>query len=42
MLNMHNLSKVYQTEDVETAALNSVNIRVGGGICRHYGAIRVW
>ena len=31
MLNMHNLSKVYQTEDVETAALNSVNIRVEAG-----------
>jgi putative ABC transport system ATP-binding protein len=28
MLKLHNLSRVYQTEDVETSALNNVNIEI--------------
>ena len=31
MLKLHNLSRVYQTEEVETAALNSVNIEIEQG-----------
>ncbi len=31
MLKLHNLSKVYRTEDVETAALDSVNIEIAQG-----------
>jgi putative ABC transport system ATP-binding protein len=31
MLKLHNLSRVYQTEDVETSALNNVNIEIGQG-----------
>ncbi len=31
MLKLHNLSKVYQTDEVETAALNSVNIEIEQG-----------
>jgi putative ABC transport system ATP-binding protein len=31
MLKLHNLSRVYQTEDVETSALNNVNIEIAKG-----------
>ena len=31
MLKLHNLSRVYQTEDVETSALNNVNIEIAPG-----------
>ncbi len=31
MLKLHNLSKVYRTDEVETAALNSVNIEIESG-----------
>lgn len=31
MLKLHNLSRVYRTEDVETAALNNVNIEIAKG-----------
>jgi putative ABC transport system ATP-binding protein len=31
MLKLHNLSKVYRTDEVETAALNNVNIEIGRG-----------
>jgi len=31
MLKLHNLSKVYQTDEVETVALNSVNIEIEAG-----------
>ena len=31
MLKLHNLSKVYQTDEVETVALNSVNIEIEHG-----------
>lgn len=31
MLKLHNLSRVYQTEDVETSALNNVNIEITQG-----------
>ena len=31
MLKMNNLSKVYRTEDVETVALNAVNIGIEQG-----------
>ncbi|NMP31097.1 ABC transporter ATP-binding protein [Thalassotalea sp. M1531] len=31
MLKLHNLTRVYQTEDVETLALNEVNIEIGQG-----------
>lgn len=31
MLKLHNLSKVYRTEDVETVALNAVNIEIEKG-----------
>jgi putative ABC transport system ATP-binding protein len=31
MLKLHNLSRVYQTEDVETSALNNVNIEIAQG-----------
>jgi putative ABC transport system ATP-binding protein len=31
MLNMSNLSKIYRTEDVETAALNAVNVTIDQG-----------
>lgn len=31
MLKLHNLSRVYQTEDVETSALNNVNIEISQG-----------
>ena len=31
MLKLHNLSKVYQTDEVETVALNSVNIEIDSG-----------
>jgi putative ABC transport system ATP-binding protein len=31
MLKLHNLSKVYRTDEVETAALNSVNIEIDAG-----------
>ena len=31
MLKLHNLSRVYQTEDVETSALNNVNIEIVPG-----------
>lgn len=31
MLKLHNLSRVYQTDDVETMALNSVNIEIAQG-----------
>ncbi|MEO1840386.1 MAG: ABC transporter ATP-binding protein [Pseudomonadota bacterium] len=31
MLNLNNLSKIYRTEDVETVALNAVNIRIEQG-----------
>ncbi|WOH39044.1 ABC transporter ATP-binding protein [Thalassotalea fonticola] len=31
MLKLHNLSRVYQTDEVETAALNSVNIEIEQG-----------
>ena len=31
MLKLHNLSRVYQTNDVETSALNQVNIEIGQG-----------
>ena len=40
MLKLHNLSRIYQTDEVETVALNSVNIEIEQGefVC-HYGAI---
>jgi len=31
MIKLHNLSKVYRTSDVETTALNSVNLEIDGG-----------
>ncbi|GGA84007.1 phosphonate ABC transporter ATP-binding protein [Neiella marina] len=31
MLKLHNLSRIYQTEDVETLALNDVNIEIAEG-----------
>lgn len=31
MLKLHNLTRVYQTEDVETLALNEVNIEIASG-----------
>ena len=31
MLKLHNLSRVYRTDDVETVALNNVNIEIGQG-----------
>ncbi|PKI17697.1 ABC transporter ATP-binding protein [Colwellia sp. 12G3] len=31
MLQLHNLTRVYQTEDVETSALNNVNIEIAQG-----------
>jgi len=31
MLKLHNLTRVYQTEDVETSALNKVNIEIAKG-----------
>lgn len=31
MLKLHNLSKVYQTDEVETVALNSVNVEIASG-----------
>jgi putative ABC transport system ATP-binding protein len=31
MLKLHNLTRVYQTEDVETSALNNVNIEIAQG-----------
>ena len=31
MLKLHNLSRIYQTDDVETVALNSVNIEIEQG-----------
>jgi len=31
MLKLHNLSRTYQTDDVETLALNNVNIEIGQG-----------
>jgi putative ABC transport system ATP-binding protein len=31
MLKLHNLSRVYQTEDIETSALNNVNIEIAKG-----------
>ena len=31
MLKLHNLSRVYQTDDVETIALNNVNIEIAQG-----------
>jgi putative ABC transport system ATP-binding protein len=31
MLKLHNLTRVYQTHDVETSALNNVNIEIGQG-----------
>ena len=31
MLKLHNLTRVYQTEDVETSALNQVNIEIAQG-----------
>ena len=29
MLKLHNLYKVYQTDEVETVALNGVNLEIG-------------
>ena len=31
MLKLHDLSRVYQTDDIETAALNKVNIEIAKG-----------
>ena len=31
MLKLHNLSKVYQTDEVETVALDNVNIEIESG-----------
>ncbi|MCF2947908.1 ABC transporter ATP-binding protein [Paraglaciecola aquimarina] len=31
MLKLHNLSRIYRTDDVETVALNNVNIEIGQG-----------
>ncbi len=31
MLKLHNLTRVYQTHDVETSALNNVNIEIARG-----------
>jgi putative ABC transport system ATP-binding protein len=31
MLKLHDLSKIYRTDDVETVALNSINIEIGAG-----------
>jgi putative ABC transport system ATP-binding protein len=31
MLKLHNLTRVYQTEDIETSALNNVNIEIAQG-----------
>jgi putative ABC transport system ATP-binding protein len=31
MLKLHNLTRVYQTEDVETSALNNINIEIARG-----------
>jgi putative ABC transport system ATP-binding protein len=31
MLKLHNLTRIYQTEDVETSALNNVNIEIAKG-----------
>ena len=31
MLKLHNLTRIYQTEDVETSALNNVNIEIAQG-----------
>jgi len=31
MLKLHNLSKIYRTDDVETVALNSINVEIADG-----------
>ena len=42
MLKLHNLSKVYRTDEVETAALDAVNIEIDAGAkasCQYCGAL---
>ena len=36
MIEINNISKVFRTSEVETVALNHVNL------CSHYGPLRLW
>jgi putative ABC transport system ATP-binding protein len=43
MIKTVELTKVFRTDEVETTALNKVNLEIAkGGICSHYGAFRMW
>lgn len=42
MIQIENLSKVFRTSEVETIALNHVNIEVKEGEFSYYGTIRLW
>lgn len=43
MVEINNISKVFRTSEVETVALNHVNLEVKRGrVCSHYGPLRLW
>ncbi len=43
MIEINNISKVFRTTEVETVALNHVNLEVKGRrVCCHYGPLRLW
>ena len=42
MIETDDISKVFRTSEVETVALDHVNLDVKGGrVCSHYGAVRL-
>ena len=42
MIKINDISKVFRTSEVETVALNHVNLEVKeGGICSHHGPVRL-
>ncbi len=43
MIEINNISKVFRTSEVETVALNHVNLEVKRGRVRsHYGTLGLW
>lgn len=43
MITLTSLSKIYRTDEIETVALENVNLTVErGGISEYYGTVRMW
>lgn len=41
MIKLTGINKIYRTNEIETLALENVNLDVAKGVCQHYGSFRL-